>query len=141
MVLTAFFNLRRSDSVEDSPESVQILLVEQRLQNATQIPEFASYFEIKNIFDEVLRLPRESGLRVALRVLVLMRLKNHEGKFVVFRQHELSRCVQVFENKRSFGKLSAWQLLLSRLVEVFPLPMTSSGLFKLSFLVVHFFKP
>ena len=49
------------------------------------------------------KLHRESGLRVALRVLVLIRLKTREDKLVAFRRTHLRRCFQVYKNERSFG--------------------------------------
>ena len=92
-------HLTRLDSSEDNPESVRILLIELRLQNEIQIPKFAPYLEIYDLFDDFLRLLRESGLRVELRVLVLIRLRLREGKFVVFRRTQLRRCFQLCKKR------------------------------------------
>ena len=108
------------DASEDIPESVLILSVELKLQNATQIPEYASCPKMYHVVDEFLRPLHESGLRVVLRVLVLVRLKTREDKFV-FRGTRLRRCFQIYEDGRSYGKSSAWQLWLCRFEEVIPL--------------------
>ena len=56
------------------------------------------------IFDDFVRLLHESRLRVALRVLVLIRLRIRQRKFVVFRGTRLRSCFQFNENGLSFGK-------------------------------------
>ena len=112
--------LESSEASEENTESVQILLVEFKLQNATQFPDFASYPEMYYLFDEFLRLFHESRLRVALRVLALTRLKTREDKSLAFGRTRLRRHLQFFNHGRSYRK-SSWQLLLSRFEEVFPL--------------------
>ena len=67
------------------PESVQILLVELEIQDsliAIQIPEIALYPEICCLVEEFLRLLHESGLRVALRMVMLNRLKSRDDKIL-----------------------------------------------------------
>ena len=127
--------------VQMAVESVQFLLVELKLQSGTQIPVFSSYPEIYCLVDEVLRLLHESGHRVALRVHVVIRLRTREDK-CAFRQTRLRRCCQ-FHEKRVFR----WEIVLRgnscclRLKKSFPFPsMTSSCLFKRSFLVMKYFK-
>ena len=69
-------HLKSLDSSKTNPEAVQILVVELKIESATQIPEFASYPEIYHLVDEFLRPLHGSRLRVALRVLVLIRLNS-----------------------------------------------------------------
>ena len=99
--------LKILDTSGDIPESVQILLVDLKLQSATQITEFASRPDIHYVVEEFLRLLHESRLPVALRVLVVIRLKTREDKFVAFRPTRLRLCLQFYENGRSYGKSSA----------------------------------
>ena len=89
--------LWRSDSSEDNRESVQILPFKLRPQNSTQIPEFASYPEKYCLFDEFLRLLRESSFRVALCVLVLIRLRIREDKFICLWSNSVATFFQVFK--------------------------------------------
>ena len=102
---------------QTEPQSVRIFLDDLRLQNATKIPERSSYSDMRYLLDEFLQLLRESG---ALRFECLSCL-DRECVNVNSLSLVKIRCDCVFESvKRSvgFGKLSAWQLLLSGLVEV-----------------------
>ena len=128
-------HLKSLDSSENIHESVQIPLFEE-LRKATQIPEFASYPKISCLVDEFLRLPGESGLRAARRVLVLIRLETRENKFVGFRRTRLPHCFQFYENGLSRGKVSAWQLLLCRFEEVRRLPVDDQQLVHLQTVVL-----
>ena len=129
MVLAAFFI------------SVQTLLDELlKFQNATQIPEFASYPEMYLLVDEFLRLFDESGLCVALRVLVLIRLKTCEDKFVAFVEVTGDIVFSSVETGVHLGSRLRGNACCVDLKKSFRFPsMTSSCLFKLSFLVMKWF--